>query len=482
MKNKQLKRVIIALLVVIGIVVESCGSLKQSVREENKTVPESYATVNSKPLDTVNSAQFNYKKFYNDEKLINLIELALSNNQELNIFNQEIEVLKNESLARKGEYLPFVGVGAEGGIEKTSKFTRDGAVEENLTLPEEKAFPEPLGDLKAGLYSTWEVDIWKKLRNGQKAAVNRFLASQEGKNFLKTNLVAEIASSYYELEAFDNMLEIINKNIDIQSKALFSVKQQKEAAKVSQLAVNRFEAQLLNTINKQYEIKQKIVETENRLNYLTGRYPAPLERLSNQFIQTENDSISIGIPSQLLLNRPDVKKAEKELEATKFDVKSARANFYPNLALKAGIGFQAFNPSFLIRPDSFIYNAAGELMAPLINRKAIKAAYASANAKQLQAVISFEQTLLNAYVDVLNQEAKVDNFSNSFRRKSEEVKILLQSINTANLLFNSARADYTEVLLTQREALEAKLELVEIKYKQLDGKIQLYRALGGGWK
>ncbi|WNM20106.1 TolC family protein [Flavobacterium capsici] len=482
MKNKQLKRVIIALLIVIGIVVESCGSLKQSVREENKTVPESYATVNSKPLDTVNSAQLNYKKFYNDEKLIGLIELALSNNQELNIFNQEIEVLKNESLARKGEYLPFVGVGAEGGIEKTSKFTRDGAVEENLTLPEGKAFPEPLGDLKAGLYSTWEVDIWKKLRNGQKAAVNRFLASQEGKNFLKTNLVAEIASSYYELEAFDNMLEIINKNIDIQSKALSSVKQQKEAAKVSQLAVNRFEAQLLNTINRQYEIKQKIVETENRLNYLTGRYPTPLERLSNQFIQTENDSISIGIPSQLLLNRPDVKKAEKELEATKFDVKSARANFYPNLALKAGVGFQAFNPSFLIRPDSFIYNAAGELMAPLINRKAIKAAYASANAKQLQAVISFEQTLLNAYVDVLNQEAKVDNFSNSFRRKSEEVKILLQSINTANLLFNSARADYTEVLLTQREALEAKLELVEIKYKQLDGKIQLYRALGGGWK
>lgn len=482
MKNKQLKRVIIALLIVIGIVVESCGSLKQSVREENKTVPESYATVNSKPLDTVNSAQLNYKKFYNDEKLINLIELALSNNQELNIFNQEIEVLKNESLARKGEYLPFVGVGAEGGIEKTSKFTRDGAVEENLTLPEGKAFPEPLGDLKAGLYSTWEVDIWKKLRNGQKAAVNRFLASQEGKNFLKTNLVAEIASSYYELEAFDNMLEIINKNIDIQSKALSSVKQQKEAAKVSQLAVNRFEAQLLNTINRQYEIKQKIVETENRLNYLTGRYPTPLERLSSQFIQTENDSISIGIPSQLLLNRPDVKKAEKELEAAKFDVKSARANFYPNLALKAGVGFQAFNPSFLIRPDSFIYNAAGELMAPLINRNAIKAAYASANAKQLQAVISFEQTLLNAYVDVLNQEAKVDNFSNSFRKKSEEVKILLQSINTANLLFNSARADYTEVLLTQREALEAKLELVEIKYKQVDGKIQLYRALGGGWK
>lgn len=476
MKNKSLYKAIVFSCVLFFV--WSCKTSRTVIKAENKTVPVSY--VNSH--DTINIADINWKTYFSDTNLIALIDTALKNNQDLNIILQEIEISKNEIRTRKGEYLPFVKIGTGAGMEKEGRFTRHGAVDEQLDIMPRISFPEPLPDYKLGAYATWEIDIWKKLRNAKKSAVMKYLASVEGKNFMVTNIIAEIADSYYELMAQDNLLDIIEKNIEIQSSALKVVKQQKDAAKVSQLAVNRFEAQLLNTQNLQYVIKQKIVETENRINFLTGRFPQPVTRNSKMFLELNLDSIQTGIPSQLLINRSDIRQAEFELEATKLDVKVARANFYPSLGIRAGVGFQAFNPALLIKPESILYNLAGDIMAPLINRNAIKATYNTANAKQIQSVYNYEKTILNAYVDVLNQLSKMNNFSKSFDTKNKEVEILMQSITIANSLFFSARADYAEVLLTQREALEAKIDLVEIKLKQLNSKVNVYRALGGGWK
>lgn len=463
---------------IILVLTWSCKTSQPLTKTENKQVPESFNDI----ADSSSVADLNWQKYFDDPNLISLIDTALSGNQELNILLQEMEISKNEIQARKGEYLPFLNFGAGAGIEKPGEFTRDGAVEKQLEVKPGKAFPEPLGDLMLGVYSTWEVDIWRKLRNAKKAAVSRYLASVEGKNFMVTNLIAEIADAYYELMALDNLLDIIEQNIAIQSNALSVVKQQKDAARVSQLAVNRFEAQLLNTKNLQYAIKQKIIETENRINFLTGKMPGPITRSSNRFLELKLDSIQAGIPSQLMLNRPDIRQSEFELAAAKLDVKVARANFYPSLGIRAGVGFQAFQPQFLFNSESVLYNLTGELMAPLINRNAIKSIYNTANARQLQAVYRYEQSILNAYVDVLNQLSKMDNFSKSYEAKNSEVQILVQSINIANSLFNSARADYAEVLLTQREALDAKIDLVEIKLKQLNSRVNIYRALGGGWR
>jgi outer membrane protein, multidrug efflux system len=452
--------------------------LKNTSRAESKTVPAGFYAMQ----DSLNAASLSWKEYYSDPNLLALIDTALKNNQELMITMQEIEISRSEVRARKGEYLPSVGVKAESGMEKAGRYTRDGAVEENLEISPGREFPEPLTDHFFGAYASWEIDIWRKLRNSKQSAASRYLASVEGKNFMVTNLVAEIAEAYYELIALDNKLENVGKNIVIQSGALNVAKQQKDAAMVTQLAVNRFEAQLLNTQNLQFEIKQAIVETENRINFLTGRFPQPITRSSSAFIDLPLDSIHAGVPSQLLMNRPDIRQAEMELAAAKLDVKVARANFFPSLRITAGMGFRAFDPSLLINPSSLVYNLAGELVAPLINRNAIKAAYTTANTKQLQAIYNYEKTILNAYVDVLNQLSKIDNYKRSFAAKSREVGILQNSVVIANSLFNSARADYSEVLLTQREALDAQTELIEIKTKQLEAKVNIYRALGGGWK
>ncbi len=477
MRNK-LKYSIVIVLITMTIV--GCKSSKIIVRDENKAVPEKYSSNSSK--DTMSIAHIQWKQVFSDPNLTTLIDSALANNQELNITLQEIEISKNEVRAKKGEYLPTLGARLGAGMEKPGEFTRDGAVEKQLEIEPGKAFPEPLGDFIVGANFSWEVDIWKKLRNSKQAAAERYLSSIEGKNFMVTNLVSEISNAYYELVALDNQLTIINQNIQIQTDVLGVVHQQKDAARVSQLAVNRFEAQLLNTQNLQYEVKQQIVEAENRINFLVGRFPQHVNRNTFSFDQLILDSIYTGVPSQLLSNRPDIRQAELELIASKLDVKAARANFYPSLRVDANVGFQAFNPSVWINPSSILYNLVGDMVAPLINRNAIKAAYSSANAKQLQAVYNYEQSILNGYTDVLNQLAKVDNYTKSFETKKKEVDLLNQSVTISNSLFSSARADYMEVLLTQREALQSKMELIDIKLMQLNSQIGIYRALGGGWK
>jgi len=186
---------------------------------------------------------------------------------------------------------------------------------------------------------------------------------------------------------------------------------------------------------------------------------------------------------QLLENRTDVKQAELELTAAKLDVKVAKARFYPSLGVSAGLGVQAFDPSYLTKtPASLLYSITGDLMAPLINRNAIKAMYYTASAKQLQAVYNYERTLLNAYVEVANQLAMIRNMKASYELKAQRVDALTESITISNSLFRSARADYMEVLLTQRDALDSRFELVETQRERMNAMVNMYRALGGGWR
>lgn len=471
--NKWISFFAFLMICLWGCKVPDAGVLKT----ENKTLPNHF----NKAQDTTASILPNWRQYFADPNLITLIDTALSKNQELNIVRKEIDIRNNEVLARAGEYRPFVNVGAGLGMEKTPRFTRNGAVEKNLEIKPDKEFPEPLTDVIGGVYASWELDVWHKLRNARQAAVNRYFASIEGKNFLVTSLVAEIANSYYELIALDNLLNIINTNISLQQNILGIIKQEKEAAKVTQLAVNRFEAQVLNTQNLQYDIRQRIVETENRINFLTGRFPQPIPRNSDAFNSIAVDSVLVGVPSQLLVNRPDIRQAELELAAAKIDVTVARANFYPSFGIRAGLGLQAFNPIYLVKPESILLNLAGDMMAPLVNKNAIKATYFNANAMQVQAVYNYERSILNAYIEVLNQLSGMRNYLDSYNTKAREVDILTQSITISNSLYRSARADYMEVLLTQREALESKMELIEIRMKQLSARVNVYRALGGGW-
>lgn len=449
------------------------------VQEPRKDMPAVFAGAGT---DTTTLATRRWREFFRDPYLVALVDSALANNQELNILLQEVAIANNEVRARKGEYLPFVDLEAGGSAEKPGRYTRDGVVEHSLEIDDGKEFPEPLTNLVVGARASWEVDIWRKLRNAKKAAALRYLATAEGRNFAVTRLVSEIARSYYELLALDKQLDILRSNIGIQQDALEIVRLEKQSAKVTELAVRRFEAEVLKNKSLQFSLQQRIVETENRINYLVGRYPRPIPRDPGAFDRLALDSAFTGVPSQLLANRPDIRQAELELAAARLDVKVARAEFFPSLRITAGVGLEAFDASRLVQtPQSLLYSAAGGLVAPLINRNAIKAAYLNANARQIQAVYGYDRTLLNAYIEVANQVAGISNLRNSYELRAKQVEALSSSITISSNLFRSARADYMEVLLTQRDALDSKFELVETRMLQLNAVVGLYQALGGGW-
>lgn len=462
-----------------ALAVTSCKAPDIEPSKATAQVPETYGNV----ADTTNMAKIPWKMFYKDPYLTDLIDTALKNNQELMITLQEIEMAKNDIRVRKGALLPTVGVKAGTGVEKVGRYTSQGAGDASTEITPGKEMPDPLGDFKLAAYANWEVDIWKKLHNSKKAAVSRYLATVEGKNFVLTNLVAEVADSYYELLSLDNQLDIVKQNIALQQNALEIVKVQKDAARATELAVQKFQAEVLASQNMEFDILQRIKETENTINFLLGRYPQEIKREKSNFLTLQPAIVNSGIPSQLLENRPDIKQAELELAAAKLDVKVARAEFYPSLEISATYGLQAFKPSYLFKtPESILYSLAGDIAAPLINRNAIKAEFKNANARQLQALYNYERTVLNAYLEVSNHLSAVNNLDKSYALRSKQVAALDKSIEVSNDLFKSARVDYFEVLMTQRDALETKLELVETKKDQLNAVVHIYKDLGGGWK
>lgn len=450
-----------------------------STRSENKNLPASFTSVQTARS---NASTVKWKDYFKDGYLTSLIDTALKNNQELAVTLQEIEIARNEIMARQGEYKPFMGYKGGIGVDKTPRYTNLGALEKNVEIAPDKETPEPLFDYLGAATASWEIDIWHKLRNATKAAQLRYLSTIEGRNFVITNLIAEIANSYYELVALDNQLSIVKSNLELQTKSLELVKVQKEAAHVTELAVKKFEAELLNTQSLQYDILQRITETENKINFLLGRYPRPIPRDASLFNSQDLASIQAGVPSQLLANRADIRQAEKILAASKIDVQVARARFFPSLGISANLGLNAFNPIYLVKvPESILGNLVGDIAGPLINKNAIKSDYFNANAKQVQAVYNYERTILNAYMEVANQVAKSNNLKRNYEYKSQEVAALVQSIDISNQLFKSAKADYLEVLHTQRDALESKFELIETQKMRMNNFVNIYKALGGGW-
>ncbi len=453
-------------------------------REPNKQAPASFqsgaeatAEAGDQAHQSTSVAQQTWRHFFASESLLELIQVALANNKELNLRLQDIVIALNEASARQGEYLPKVGASVGLGLEKVGKFTSQGASDDATHLPKN------LGNFDFGLVGTWEADIWAKLHNAKRAADLRYLASIEGQRFLVTQTVAEIARTYYELVSIDTQIAILHNNIRIQEDTLEMVKLEKQAARVTQLGVQRFEAELLRYKSRIYKYEQERVQAENRINFLIGRTPQPVQRNPNDFQFHVPEVVATGLPAQLLENRTDVRQAELALAAAKLDVKVAKASFYPSLTIDAGVGYRAFNPAHLITtPASLFYDAAGGLVAPLLNRKAITAQYESANAMQVQAVFSYEKTLLNAFTDVANQLAAARNWRSMHELLTQQVATLSQAVEVSAVLFQAARAEYIEVLTTRRDYLEAQMEQVEANKRSFAAMVNIYQALGGGWR
>ena len=255
------------------------------------------------------------------------------------------------------------------------------------------------------------------------------------------------------------------------------------AARSTALGVQRFLAEVRKNQSEKRILNQQIIEVSNRINFLAGRYPQRVERNSAGFIDLNLHALAVGVPAQLLQNRPDIRQAERELQAAGLDIRVARANFFPRLVITGAVGYEAFNPKYLfLTPDALLYNVAGGLVAPLINKTAIRADYLNANARQLQAIYDYQRVVLNAFTEVVNRIAKVQNYTDSIALKRQQVQAQERSVEVASNLFQNARIEYIDVLFAQRDLWQARRDLIDTKQEQLSAIVNAYQALGGGWQ
>lgn len=479
LNSAKLKSLAVASAIVCGTLSNIPGCCIPKLRGPDwaREIPDTFNGITTPD----NSAQVGIDEFFNDPLLTCLIEDALVGNQQLKILAEDIQINNNEILKRRGAYLPFVSLGTGAHLNKYSDYTILGADNAQNTLPNGTHFPRPYPEFMIGGDVTWQIDIWRQLRNARDAAALRFLASIEGRNYVVTRLVAEISESYYNLMALDKRLENLDQNIILQEKSLEIAKARKAAARGTELAVQRFTSEVRKNQSEKLIINQQIIESENRINFLVGRFPQPVQRNSHQFFELSLHPLSVGVPCDLLLNRPDIRQAEREVAASGLDVKVARANFYPKLVVGAGVGYEAFNTRYLfISPESLIYNVAGDLVAPLVNRKAIQADYMTANARQLQALYDYQRTTLNAFTEVVNRMTKVENYTKSLAIKKQQLDALEASVEAANNLFQNARVEYIDVLFAQRDLRDARMVYIDTKNEQLSAIVNTYQALGGG--
>ncbi len=447
-------------------------------------VPTSFASAAavSRSADSASSGEVAWRTLFDDAILVALIDTAFHNNPELLATLQEVEMARYEVQSVRGRLAPQVSIAAGLGVDKSARYTSEGAGNASTDITDGRKVPEPLTDISVGFVAAWEADVRGKIRSQKGAALSRYLATVEGSRYVMTGLVAEVTNSYYELLALDAKLAIVRETIALQQKSLALVRAQREAAAANELAVQQFYALLLNAQGLEFELLQQITEAENRLNLLLGRYPQAVAR-GAALPSAAPRALAAGLPSQLLQNRPDIRAAEWAVKAAHFDVKAARSEFFPEINLTAGLGLRAFKPSLLFTlPESMAYSLVGDAMAPLFNRTAIKAEYGRANAAQLQALINYRRTIVSGVTEVSTLMSAIDNLERVTMFKTQQAEALDRSVGISGDLFAAARANYLEVLTAQREALNVKLELVETRLRQRVAVTNLYRALGGGWR
>ena len=421
-----------------------------------------------------------WRKHFTDPKLQALTEQALNNNRDLKIALQRIEMAKAQITAARGMLAPKVSGVAGAGIQRFGLYTMDGAGNSTTPIYDGRIVPRDVQDYTVGLQTSWEIDLWGKLRSKKASATARLLASVEGRNLVQTHLIADLATAYYELLALDAEITNIDETIKIQRDALETVQTQKQAGSANELAVQQFEALLFNLQGMRLDTQQRIVEQEGIMCTLLGDPQRPIARNRASLMNSTLPHLSSSVPADMLKNRPDIRRAEFELAATKADVKAAKAAFLPSVSINGVLGLQAFQSNVLLNIHSATYSALGGLVAPLINRKAIQAEFDHANASQLEALNTYQQSIVNGYVEVHNQLAFIRILKDLQALKTKEVHLLIESVGTAADLFRTRRATYIEVLNAQQNALKARLQLIGVTKRQFQVQANLYRALGGG--
>ncbi|MBX3239677.1 MAG: efflux transporter outer membrane subunit [Chitinophagaceae bacterium] len=469
-------------VIYILFLLPSCSTPRAGAQKTVLQVPGAYAG----NTDSSSTEKISWQSLFEDEVLKSLIDTAVKNNLDLQNTLEYISIARANLLFNKGLGLPSLDGFVSAAADKYGKYTMTGVgnfdtnLSPNIT-EDQKVGINPTQDYFLGLKSSWEIDIWGKLKSRRKAAASRLLATEQGRQWAITQLVTQVATYYFELLAMDAKLEIIRRNIALQEHSVEVVQVMKEGGRATSLAVQQFTAQLLQTRSLEHETILSIIRLENELNTLLGRFPAPIPRGSAINEQNIPQTIAAGIPADLLRKRPDILEAELMLEASHANTDAARKAFFPSLTLTPYLALNAFKLPLVFAGGSLTYGLLGGITQPIFNRYQLKADFAVANAEQNIAFNTYQKTILQGYQEVLSSLKAIEQYKKVVDLNNEEVQTLTEAVKTSNDLYFGGYAGYLEVVTAQKGVLDAELNKTMSHRSLLLSILDTYRALGGGW-
>lgn len=450
-----------------AIALSSCGTYKTYTRPNDVKTDSLFGTGNAAPLPTGEGqeegpslASLPWRELFTDSKLQSLIETGLANNSDLRLASLRVAEAEASLKAAKLAYLPAASITPQGQL---TNFDGNGSQTYNLALS-----------------ADWELDIAGRITNTKRGAVATLAMQHAARQAVQTQLVATIANSYYNLLMLDSQLDISQRTLKSWEETLRTLEVMKKVGESTEAAVAQARANKMTVEGSIVTLGQQIREQENTLSVLLGLTPRHIDR-TTLTEQSFPDSLSVGVPLQLLDNRPDVRQAEYSLQSAYYATQVARATFYPQVTLSGTFGWTNNSGAAIVNPGKWLANAIGSLTQPLFNKGRTVANLEIAKAQQEEAKVSFQQKLLQAGAEVNNALSQWQSAQKRLDIDSKQVTALRDAVRSTRLLLqHSSSASYLEVLTAQQTLLQSELTEVQDKFNKIQSIIRLYHAVGGG--
>lgn len=448
----------IMILATTAAMLSSCGIYTKYKPAE--TVPDSLYGANVEIADTANFGNSDWKEIFTDSYLQTYIDQALQNNTDYQSAQLRIEEAKATLLSSKLAFLPSFALAPQGTI---SSFDSQKAT---------KSYELPVT-------ASWELDIFGRMRNSKKQAQALYAQSVDYKQAVRSQLIANVANTYYTLLMLDEQLKLSEETAEAWKETVGAARALMDAGQYNEAGVSQMEATYYSVQASVVDLKEQINQTQNTLALLLAETPRNYER-GKLVDQVMPDELSIGVPLQMLSNRPDVRSAERSLEAAFYVTNQARSAFYPSIVLSGSAGWTNAAGSIIVNPAKFIATAVGQLTMPLFNRGQNIAQLRIAKAQQEEASLSFQQTLLNAGAEVNDALTAYQSSKSKTELYQKQVESLEKTVTSTSLLMEYGTTNYLEVLTARQSLLNAQLTQVSNRFTEIQSVISLYQALGGG--
>ncbi len=411
--------------------------------------------------DSVNSlGNLSWREVFTDPQLQSLIEKGLQNNTNLLTAQQRVKESEATLLSSKLAYLPSLALTPQGTVSSYDK----AKATQTYTLP---------------VTASWELDIFGRIRNGKRQAQALLAQSKDYEQAVKTQLIASIANTYYTLLMLDEQIRIAESTEQVWKESVESTRALMDAGMATEAAVAQTEATYYSIRTTVLDLHDQLKQTENALCNVLAEVPHTIGRgkLENQVLP---ESFSVGVPLQLLSNRPDVRNAERGLESAFYGVNQARSSFYPSIVLSGSAGWSNNSGMGIVNPGKLLASAVGSLTQPLFNKGQNIAQYKIAKAKQEEARLNFQQTVLNAGVEVNNALTSYQTAKEKSEEYGKQVESLERAVESTALLMEHGNTTYLEVLTARQTLLNAQLTQVSNRFAEMQSVVTIYQALGGG--